>query len=257
MKIDSMRPEIKLIIIFSVILAAITAALIIGPVAQDPDYHKFADERTILSVPNFWNVITNLPFVIVGAMGMLLLARGKATGGLVELRTIYFTFFLGVFTTGIGSAFYHYEPANRTLVWDRMPITVSFMAFFSAVTGEYISINAGRKLVWPLTALGIFSVLYWYRTELRGAGDLRLYALVQYLPVLLTPVILLLYKPKLSPVCYLWSVVGAYGVAKVAESLDGQLYGGMKIISGHSIKHLAAAIGAFMFYQALRRRNMV
>jgi len=252
-----MRPEIKLIIVFCVILAAIIAALIIGPIAQDPGYHKLSDERTILSVPNFWNVMTNAPFVIIGAMGMLLLARGNVPGGLAELRTIYFTFFLGVFATGIGSAFYHYEPINQTLVWDRVPITVSFMAFFSAVTGEQISINAGRKLVWPLIALGIFSVLSWYMSELRGAGDLRLYALVQYLPVLLTPVILLLYKSRLTPSCYLWSVVGAYGVAKVAESLDGQLYGTVKIISGHSIKHLAAALGTYIFYLALRRRRVV
>jgi hypothetical protein len=190
-------------------------------------------------------------------MGILLLARGRGVGGLGELRTIYFTFFLGVLATGIGSAFYHCEPANRTLVWDRLPITVSFMAFFSAVTGEHISISAGRKLVWPLTALGIFSVLYWYRSELRGEGDLRLYALVQYLPVLLTPVILALYKPKLTPACYLWSVVGAYGVAKIAESFDGQLYGAVKVISGHSIKHLAAALGTYIFYLALRRRREV
>lgn len=253
-----MRTEIKLTIIFSVVLLAVIGAAVNGPIAQDPDYHKFADERTILSIPNFWNVVTNVPFVIVGAMGMLPLARGRGVvGGLGELRTIYFTFFLGVFATGIGSAFYHYEPANRTLVWDRVPITVSLMAFFSAVTGEHISINAGRKLVWPLIALGTFSVLYWYMSELRGTGDLRLYALVQYLPVLLTPVILLAYRSRLIPSCYLWSAVGSYGVAKIAESFDGQLYGAMKIISGHSIKHLAAALGAYIFYLALRRRRAV
>lgn len=249
------RKAFRLTLIFGVVLAAVIVSIVIGPITQDPGYHKFADERTILSIPNFWNVVTNVPFVVVGAMGMLLLAQGNVSGGLGELRTIYFTFFLGVFATGIGSAFYHYEPANRTLVWDRVPITVSLTAFFSAVTGEHISIKAGRKLAWPLIALGIFSVLYWYASELRGAGDLRLYALVQYLPVLLTPVILLLYRSRLIPSCYLWSVVGAYGVAKIAESFDGQLYGAAKIMSGHSIKHLAAAFGAYIFYLALRRRR--
>ncbi len=245
----------RLIIIFAIVLLAVIAALVMGPVAQDPKFHTFADQRTILSVPNFWNVVTDLPLVIVGAMGMLLLARGKAIGGLTDLRATYFLFFLGVFGSGIGSAYYHNNPVNETLLWDRMPITVSLMAFFSAVVGEQISLKAGRKLVWFLTALGIFSVLSWYVSELRGAGDLRLYGLVQFLPVVLTPIILLLYKSTLMPAIYLWSVVGAYGLAKLAEALDSQIYTALRILSGHSLKHILAALGAYFFYQALRKRK--
>ena len=34
------------------------------PIAQDPLYHAFADQRALLGVPHFWNVVSNLPFVL-------------------------------------------------------------------------------------------------------------------------------------------------------------------------------------------------
>ncbi len=249
-----MRIEIKLTIVFSVIFIAFIGAAIVGPIAQDPGYHKFADERTILSVPNFWNVMTNIPFVIVGLMGMTLLARGRASGGLPELKPIYLLFFLGLFATGFGSMYYHYDPRNQTLLWDRLPMTIFFVAFFCAVVGEHISPRAGRVIVPPLLALGIASVLYWYATEAKGHGDLRWYALVQYLPVVLIPVILLLFESRLRPVVYIWAVLGAYAAAKIAESFDCPLFAALHIFSGHSVKHLVAALGAYVFYRAIQKR---
>lgn len=245
----------KLTIFFSVIFIAFIGAAIIGPIAQDPDYHKFADERTILSVPNFWNVMTNIPFVIVGLMGMTLLARGRATRGLPELRPIYALFFLGVFASGLGSVYYHYHPTNETLLWDRIPMTVSFMAFFSVVVGEHISIRVSRIIVVPLLALGIASALSWYVTEANGNGDLRGYALVQYLPVVLIPIILLLFESRLRPAAYIWAVLGAYVAAKIAESFDRPLFAALHIFSGHSVKHLAAALGAYVFYRAIQKES--
>jgi hypothetical protein len=216
----------------------------------------FADQRAILAIPNFWNVVTNVPFMIVGIMGMVFVAFRGTTGGFPELRTVYFVFFLGVFATGFGSAYYHYHPTNETLLWDRIPMTITFMAFFSAVTGEHVSAPASRKLLWPLIALGIGSVLYWYATEKSGSGDLRFYALAQYLPVLLVPVILVFFKARLIPVAYLWAVAGSYLVAKIAETLDRPLYAAGHLLSGHSLKHLAAALGTYIFYIALRRRKI-
>ncbi len=251
-----MRRSVKHSVLFGITAAAVALAYLQGPIPQDPSYHDFADQRTAFGVSNFWNVITNVPFVIVGMMGMAQIVRAKRiSGGLPGLKMEYFAFFLGVFATGFGSMYYHLAPSNQTLLWDRIPMAIAFGAFFCAVVGEHISIPAGRNIFWPLIALGIGSVLYWYVTERNGSGDLRLYALVQYLPILLVPIIMILYKSNLTPAAYLWTACGAYAAAKFAESLDKSIYGAGYILSGHSVKHLAAAYGAFAFAIALRRRK--
>lgn len=251
-----MTKATKIKVIAGMALLVVTSSFFAGPIPQNPEYHRFADQRAILSVLNFWNVITNVPFMIVGAMGMVLIGSGKAPGGLPELKHVYFLFFLGVLATGFGSAYYHLNPTNETLLWDRIPMTVTFMAFFCVIVGEHISAAMGKKLVWPLIALGIISVFYWYATEKSGSGDLRFYALVQYLPVLLVPVILLLFKSRLAPVAYIWAILAAYLAAKIAESLDRPMYAVVHAMSGHPLKHLAAAFATFIFYIALRRRKV-
>jgi hypothetical protein len=247
---------IKYFILIGVILIAIVGSIVIGPVAQNPDYHVFSDQRTILSVPNFWNVVTNFPFVVVGIMGMILTGFRTPQGGLPELKWIYLLFFLGVFATGLGSGYYHYSPTNETLVWDRIPITVSFMAIFCAIVGESISLNLSRKLILPLLVLGVSSVIFWYISEKHGVGDLRLYALVQYFPIVLIPLILLFFNSRLTPLAYVWAVLGCYVIAKIGESLDGWIYSAVRIMSGHPFKHLAAAFGTYLFYRALQKREI-
>ncbi len=252
-----MRTSTKHSILFCIAAAVIAGVYIQGPIPQDPSYHLFADKRTVFGVRDFWNVITNVPFVVIGFMGMFLPALRETPGGLPGLRTEYFAFFLGVFATGFGSMYYHYQPGNETLFWDRLPMAISFAAFFCAIAGEHISISAGRKLFWPVAALAAGSVFYWYATEKSGSGDLRLYAVVQYLPVLVVPVIISLFKSNLAPSAYLWTVIGLYGAAKIAEVLDKPIYAAGHIWSGHSIKHLTAALGAYVFYRALRRRKTI
>ncbi len=251
-----MRKGAKLTILFSIVAVAVSGVFFFKPIPQDPAYHVFADRRTMLAIPNFWNVVTNVPFMIIGTIGMAFVSFRGTVGGLPELKTEYFVFFLGVCATGLGSGFYHLHPTNETLVWDRLPIVITILAFFGAVVGENVSAAASRKFFWPLIALGIGSVLYWYLTEKSGAGDLRFYALVQYLPVLLVPVILVFFKARLVPAGYVWAVAGVYLVAKIAEILDGSVYAAGCLLSGHSLKHLFAALGTYLFYSALRSRRI-
>lgn len=105
-----------------------------------------------------------------------------------------FVFFVGIFLTGIGSTYYHLNPSNETLFWDRLPMTISFMAFFTIVISEFISKKLGTNLFIPLLTSGIFSLLYWQITESKGVGDLRFYVLVQFLPIILISAILIIYK---------------------------------------------------------------
>jgi len=245
----------RLKIIVTLVAVSIIAVFSMDPIAQDPGYHNFADQRSIISIPNFYNVLSNLPFIIIGIAGMQLVASGRASGGLAELKDVYLTFFVGVFLTGFGSAYYHYHPDNQTLLWDRLPMTIAFMALFSAIIGEYISSRMALKLFVPLLLSGIISVIYWYVTELNGNGDLRAYALVQFLPALLIPLIPWLFNTKLNGNKYIWGILGTYALSKFMEFFDAPIYSKLGIISGHSLKHVIAAFGALIFYWALRDRR--
>ncbi len=239
----------------AIIVVVMIAVFSIDPIAQQPGYHQFADQRRMFGIANFFNVLSNIPFVIIGVMGMRLVALHQATGGLAELRPMYLTFFIGVFLTGFGSMYYHYQPGNQTLLWDRLPMTIAFMALFSAIVGEYISARLAGKLFAPLLLFGAASVIYWYLTEQAGHGDLRPYALVQFLPVLLIPLILWLFESKLNHDRYIWGIVGAYTASKLMELFDAGLYSVFGLLSGHSLKHLTAAFGTLIFYWALKRRR--
>ena len=104
----------------------------------------------------------------------------------------YRIFFIGLILIGLGSGYYHLDPSNASLVWDRMPITLSFMAFFAISLGESVSTDIDSKLLYPLILIGILSVVYWDFTKSIGEGDLRIYAIVQFLPIMLIPLLLLI-----------------------------------------------------------------
>ncbi|MGZ5052474.1 MAG: DUF6962 family protein [Methylobacter sp.] len=242
----------------AIAVVAIIAAFSINPIAQAPEYHNFADQRSFFGIANFFNVLSNLPLFIIGIMGIRLVALHQNSGGLTELRSIYSAFFVGIFLTGFGSAYYHLHPNNQTLLWDRLPMTISFMALFSVVIGEYISVSLARKLFIPLLALGMASTVYWQLTEQAGRGDLRPYGLIQFLPIVLIPLILCWFKPRAHNKKYIWGLIGAYALAKLAEQFDPQFYQALGwTVSGHSLKHLFAALGTWIFYLGLRKsRNL-
>lgn len=246
--------NIKQVILLLITIAVIAAAFMHAPVPQDPRFHDFADQRTIMDVPNFWNVASNIPFLVVGMAGIWWFASCGRYSGFLTANCLLF--FMGILLTGIGSAYYHHAPSNQTLVWDRLPMTISFMAFFSIIIGVYISRRAAAAMLWPLVLTGLLSVAYWHFTENKGHGDLRLYFLVQFLPMLLIPLILLLYRRKGEPGLYLWLVILAYAVAKVLEAADYSIFGMGQVISGHTLKHFFSALAPALFLWALMKRKL-
>lgn len=246
----------RLWLLAGVALLGLIGAVVAPPIPQDPAYHDFADTRTVLGVPNFWNVASNLPFLLVGLLGLRELYRGTPAAA-PESRPAYLVFFAGIALIGPGSAWYHLAPDNARLVWDRLPMTLAFMALFSLVIGEYLSAPVGKKLLWPLVATGVGSVVYWRLGELGGHGDLRPYALVQFLPMVLIPLILLLFRPRFTGTAYLWAMLAGYVAAKLAELLDEPLFRWLYPVSGHTLKHLLAALGVGCFVLGFRRRTWV
>lgn len=189
----------------------------------------------------------------MGIAGVAYIIARPVSGGLPELRQNYFLFFAGVFLVGIGSAWYHWSPSNQSLVWDRLPMTIAFMAFFTAILGEYFSPKTGKSVLWPLLLAGIFSVLYWHATELSGHGDLRPYIVIQFLPMILIPAIMLTHQSAFRSNSLVWGFMIAYIIAKITEYYDVEIYD-LISISGHTLKHLISAGGVFLYYLALKKR---
>ena len=239
---DRIKLNLPLLVLFALMAASLGGVLLLPPIPQDPSYHQFADQRTILGVPNFWNVVSNLPFLAVGAAGLRRFRTDPAT----------VVFFLGVFLTGVGSSYYHWNPNDDTLFWDRLPMTLSFAAILALVVKERASERAGALLLWPALATGLFSLLLW-----RWTDDLRLYFWVQFFPGLAVVLLFLLYPPKYSGTFY-WVVAGLlYALAKVFEFTDKAIYSAGNLLSGHTLKHLAAAGACFAILRYFQTRRPI
>lgn len=224
-------------------LAAVTllTLLVLPPVPQPQDYHQFADQRTILGIPNFWNVVSNVPFMLVGAWGLLTI-RGSLSASV---------FFLGVFLTGFSSSYYHWHPDDAGLFWDRLPMSVAFMAILANVTEERIHARYGAALLWPLVAVGIASLLVW-----RAYDDLRLYGWVQFFPALALPLIFWLFPPKYTGTGYWFAAAGLYIVAKLLEHFDAAIQSALHM-SGHPLKHVVAAAACYAVLRAFQTRQPI
>jgi hypothetical protein len=246
-------------IVVVAVLGAVAAAFASPPAGQPLAYHNMADQRSWLGIPNALNVLSNLAFAVVGLMGLAVVFGSGADGSLTFHdsweRWPYAALFAGVVLTTVGSGYYHIAPDNAHLVWDRLPMTVGFMGLLTAVLAERVSLPVARSLFAPLLVIGAASVGYWYWSEVHGAGDLRLYLLVQFGSLLVVVLLLVLYPARYVGSGYLVAGLAAYGVAKVLELADARIFARGQIISGHTLKHLVAAGGVACLVGMLRARS--
>ncbi len=243
----------RVLVAFSALAIALFFALV-DPVPQDPAYHDFADARLMLGVPNFWNVMTNLPFLLVGTYGLVFVARNPGAIGDPDLHWPWIVFFAGITLTAFGSGWFHLAPSNSSLVWDRLPMTLGFAGLFAIVVGEYLSPRAARNLLVPFLVAGAASVFYWHMTESAGSGDLRPYAIVQFLPVMLIPALLIVRRNASDLTGAFWLLTLFYIAAKLLEQFDYGVYDSLRVMSGHALKHVAAAFSPAILIYALHRR---
>ncbi len=243
----------KVIVLLAVFLITAIALSFADPIAQDLAYHRFSDCRNMLGIPHFMDVISNLPFVVIGFMGLRLSSKNYKKQPL-GFFLMSFTVFIGVLLTGVGSAFYHYEPNNFTLIFDRLPMTLVFTAFFATIIYDYVDRRVGVYLFYALLSVGIYSILYWYYTEITGVGDLRLYAFVQFFPIVATPLILLFYHNENLYTKQLIYLFIAYAIAKLFEHLDAVVFDTLVIVSGHTLKHLFSALAVWFIFKIYQSR---
>ncbi len=251
-----MRAKTKVLLVIA-FLPVVLVFLLVDPIPQWPEYHQFVDSRTLFGLANAHNVISNLGLLVVGAWGTIfaLTQAGKATTG--TLQMLYLTFFVGLILTGLGSAYYHYAPGSKTLIWDRLPMTIMFMGLFSSIIGELVDSRVAHRLLVPLLVVGVGSVLWWAWTETVGAGDLRLYAVVQFVPPVLIVFMLLAFPTPRRYTPYIVGTLLLYVLAKLCEEFDAGIYSLLRGISGHSLKHWvsAAASGSILLMLIRRHRT--
>ena len=236
---------IGFILIGILLISGLLLTVLMKPIVQVASYHLFSDSRRVLSIPNFYNVVSNLPFLLIGVVALQRLLASKLVI-LNEFRLAYLILFIGVILVALGSSYYHLWPMNQTLVWDRIPMTIVFMSLFSIIVAEFISIRIAKLIFWPLLILGVSSVIYWQLGDKTGYGDLRFYGLVQFLPIMMMPILLICFDPLFSHKTVYWCLLGLYLLAKLFEHFDERVYFSLEFTSGHSIKHLLAAFAIWL-----------
>ena len=220
------------------------------PIPQDRGYHLFADGRSCLGIPNFGNIVSNALFLLVGVAGVRHCWRRRDGAW-----RSWLVFFAGVALVVLGSAWYHRAPNDDTLVWDRLPMTVAFMGLFATLLSEHLGsrleLRMEARLLAGALAIGVFSVFWW-----QWSGDLRIYIWVQGAPLMAIPYLIAAFPGRYGRRHYLLYGVGLYALAKVAELLDHEIYAATATaISGHSVKHLLAALAVFCVLRMLQTRQ--
>ncbi|MBI99731.1 MAG: hypothetical protein CME67_00755 [Halobacteriovoraceae bacterium] len=204
----------------------------LSKITQNPIYHNFADQSTILGIPHFYDVVTNIFFLVVGVMGIREHLRSPFS--LSKLILV-----IGVLLVAPGSTYYHLLPNNERLLWDRLPMVLGFCSLTTWLLIEYFQIKKEKLLLALLNLVGLVSLAVWVSTE-----DLRFYYWVQ-----LSPVVLLLYlavfkRSMFQNANLVFGAFAFYVLAKLTETYDEAIFVVIGL-SGHSIKHILAAIAVY------------
>jgi hypothetical protein len=237
-----------------VCIAAIVLSLIVWALSpaiqQDQSYHQFADQRVWLGVPHAADVLSNLAFALVGLFGVARLTVHRRVRFAPATEAGMWCIALGIIGTAIGSAWYHHEPTDATLVWDRLPMTLVFAGVLGAAAAQRVGSGVGQWVLAVLVPLGIASVVYWKVT-----GDLSLYLAVQFGGIVALALLLALTRGRDDPIPWLWLVV-CYVVAKIAETSDRAIWDASQgFVAGHMLKHLLSAVACAAALWPLRARR--
>ncbi len=235
------------------------ALLLNGPIAQWNGYHAFADQRELWGIPHAADVLSNLPFAFAGLWALWATRAAARTGAWLP----WSGFALALVATAVGSSAYHWAPHNASLAFDRLPIAWACAALLCAFLAERRDARWARPAVLASAlALASVSVALWWGSELAGRSDLRAYLFVQFLPMLIVPAALLMRLPRQGPSALpdvaWWGLLAGYVIAKGFELADRavlEALGGW--VSGHTLKHLAAAVAATWILRAVLRARQL
>lgn len=211
--------------------------------------HPFVDARTLWGIPNAIDVLSNAPMALAGLLGLWTL-RGRLLPRVTEaaLRV----FFTGLLVTGAGSTLYHWSPDAAGLVADRSGMAVTFagalalavaervgqaparpmlrVAFIAAALSAVLPFTHGNVLHWAVVQFGGVALMVWAAWQRPAPGAIGV---------------------------HIGALIAWYALAKALELGDAAVFHVTSgWISGHSLKHLAAALAAWPVIAAVRRQPL-
>ena len=232
----------KLIGLLFVIFAPLILILSVkSPSPQDLSYHNFADGYSLLGIPNFHNVISNLPFILFGLLGVIDYFKYRE-----RYSFSWLIFYVGVILVAPGSVYYHLEPNNNTLVWDRVPMTFGFMGVVSSIFVDVFKIKYEKLFLTGLLLLGVYTIIHWIQFD-----DLRLYGWLQAVSIIIMLYMAIVYKKSHLSMKHLIIAITFYGLAKLTETYDELIFESLSY-SGHSLKHILAGLAVFTLIKMKR-----
>jgi hypothetical protein len=241
-------------IVYAAVLAGVQ--LTNPPLTQNPAYHNFVDTRQWLGIPRIGDVASNGALLVAGLAGLAVLRRRQ--GAPPAVLRMQGTFFAAVALTALGSAYYHWAPDSARLFWDRLPLGLVAACFPALVLADRARLT--RASGWMLAlwlALGPLSVIYWSLGDTQGAGNLWPYHLVKLVGIGACLGFLVLLRARHSLGAMYAVGVALYLLAGVAEARDAAIYRATGFISGHTAKHLLAALGvAGLVWMLAQRRDV-
>jgi hypothetical protein len=238
-------------------LLCLGTAFFLPPTPQPLPYHAFADQRVLFWIPNFFDVGSNVVFLIAGVFGLVVALQRHAAFQSVFERWPYAVFFFAVLLTAFGSAYYHLAPDNERLFGDRLPMAVGFMALIAAQIVDRINVRAGLTLLVPMLLLGAAVVIQWRASERTGAGNVVPYVILQGYSMMILLFIAALFPSRYTHARLIYAAFAAYAAAKICEAYDRSILSLTGFVSGHTLKHLLAGAAALIVCRMLWLRRPV
>jgi len=246
----------RTVLLAGITLLAVALALLLPAMPQPLAYHDFADKREAYGIENFLDVTSNLAFTLAGVAGLLLVLRPRTCFASAAERWPYLVFAVGVLLTGAGSCYYHLAPNNETLFWDRLPMTISFMSLIAAQIVDRVDVRTGLLALVPMLLIGIGTVVYWIVTERLGRGNVVPYGVLQAYSVIVLLKLAAMHPSRYTHGNAIYAVFAGYLLAKGFEHFDRQIFEVTGVVSGHTLKHVAAGLAGLPVVYMLWRRQL-
>lgn len=216
---------------------SLLAAAVFGPlVAQQANYHGFADQQVRWGLPHAADVLSNLAFAVMALTGARRLAFAHLDTTQRSLGALTCT---GLLLTAACSSWYHLWPDDAGLVVDRLGMSFAFAGLIGLAACR-TSRRAGVAMA-ALVLLGApVSVAVF-----AASGDLLPWAVLQGGGMVLLLAMAAVRHHDALPVR--WGlVIAAYALAKLLELGDHAIWEATgQWVSGHSLKHVVAALAVW------------
>lgn len=242
-----------------VLLALWLLAAVLGPIlltlpshgleALHPHGHPFVDARMFWGIPNFMDVLSNVPLLLAGLLGVGVLQVRRGTQILPAVQLAMTVFFVGLMLTGLGSAWYHWAPDAQGLVLDRLGMAVTFAGALALAVSERVSVAAASVTLRMSLMVALLSAVMPLSHD-----NVWPWAVVQFGGMALMGW-LSMQKPVAGAMGVRIGVLLAlYAVAKLFELGDQAIFHATgELVSGHTLKHLVAALAVLPVVMAVRQ----